>query len=102
MMQKLLDTYRRDVEVVDQELEHQRERQLHDVQAKLAARKNRRMAEEQRKAEEEAAKQFVDEQERQMKGVVAHSEEDDLFKAPGVQVSGDESVEEQALRKEQV
>ena len=102
LMQKLLDTYRREVEAADQEQEHQRERQLHDMQAKLAARKERRLREEQRKTEEAAARQFVEEQERQMRGAVAHREEDDTFKAPGVLITGELTVEEQALRKEQV
>ena len=58
------------------------------------------MAEERRKTEEEAAKQYVSEQERQMKGVTAHVENDALFKAPQFSVA--ESAEEKALRKEQV
>ena len=70
------------------------------LQAKLEARKARRLAEEGRLADEGAAKQFVDEQERQMKGATAQSEADAFFKPPSFEVA--ESGEEKALRKDQV
>ena len=66
----------------------------------MSARKQRRLAEEQRRSEEAVAKQYVDEQHRQMKNVTTVEENDGLFKAPKVKVA--ESVEEKALRKEQV
>ena len=70
------------------------------MQAKLAARRERRLAEEQRIAEEMAAQKWLEEQDRQMRrGAVAPSE-GDLFKAP--QVTYTESLEEAALKKEQV
>ena len=53
-------------------------------QGKLAARKAHKLAEERRKAEEAAAKQFVDEQQRQMASAQGSQETDDLFKAPEV------------------
>ena len=70
------------------------------LQGKLDARKARRLAEERRHAEESAAKQYVSEQERQMKGVTAQAETGEFFKAPAFDVT--ESPEEKALRKEQV
>ena len=73
---------------------------LCSLQAKLAARRERRLAEEQRIAEEMAAQKWLEEQDRQMRrGAVAPSE-GDLFKAP--QVTYTESLEEAALKKEQV
>ena len=69
-------------------------------QGKLEARKARRLAEEKRQAEERAAKQYVSEQERQMKGVTAQAETGEFFKAPAFEVG--ESAEAKALRKEQV
>ncbi len=100
LQQKLLDMYRRDCEAAEQELQHQRNRQVSDMQAKLAARKARRLAEAQRKSEEEAAQRFLEEQERQIRMAVAHKETDDTFKAPEVKYG--ESTEEKALMKEQV
>lgn len=73
---------------------------IYIAQGKLEARKARRLAEERRRAEESAAKQYVNEQERQMKGVTAQAESDAFFKAPEFQV--EESGEEKALRKQQV
>ena len=73
---------------------------FHLSQAKLEARKSRRLAEEGRLADESAAKQFVGEQERQMKNVTAQGETDAFFKAPTFEVA--ESGEEKALRKDQV
>ena len=52
-------------------------------------------------SEEERAARFLEEQERQMRTVVAKKDtSDDLFKAP--EIKHDESVEEKALRKEHV
>ena len=70
------------------------------LQARLSARRARRLAEARRQAEESAAQQFVDEQARQLKTAVAHKETDDMFKAPEVKYQ--ETPEEQALRREQV
>ena len=70
------------------------------MQAKLSARKERRLADSQRQSEEEAAARFLEEQERQLRNVVTQNETDDLFKAPEITYS--ETVEEQAIKKEQV
>ena len=70
------------------------------MQAKLAARRERRLAEEQRIAEEMAAQKWLEEQDRQMRRGALAPSEGDLFKAP--QVTYTESLEEAALKKEQV
>ncbi|CAH1797049.1 unnamed protein product [Owenia fusiformis] len=100
LQQKLLEMYRKDVDNLNSELESQKDRQLNDMKAKLAARKARKLKEIQRLQEEEAAKRFVSEQEKQMKQVVAaKASEDDMLRLPEVHIG--ESIEEQALRKEQ-
>ena len=70
------------------------------IQAKLLARRERRLAEEQRIAEEMAAQKLLEEQARQMRHGAVVLPEGDLFKAPEVMYT--ESLEEAALKKEQV
>ena len=70
------------------------------TQAKLAARRERRLVEEQRIAEEMAAQKLLEEQARQMRRGAVAPTEGDLFKAP--EVTYTESIEEAALKKEQV
>lgn len=100
-MQRLLDNHHHDSETLEQELSVQRSRHLADLQAKLAARRARKLAEVQRKQDEEEQQRLISEQNRQMQqGGQAEEEESDLAHVPKVQYS--QSIEEQALQKEQV
>ena len=84
---------------------------IHYFQAKLAARRARRLAESQRKMEEEEAQRVVAEQRKQMQqqggtgssgggSETIQSQDTGLLVAP--KMSYGESTEEQALKKEQV
>lgn len=100
-MQRLLDNYHHDTETLDQELAVQRSRHLADLEAKLAARRARKLAETRRKQDEEEQQRLISEQNRQMQqGGQVEEEETDLAHVPKVQYS--QSIEEQALQKEQV
>lgn len=100
-MQRLLDNYHHDTETLDQELAVQRSRHLADLEAKLAARRARKLAEARRKQDEEEQQRLISEQNRQMQqGGQVEEEETDLAHVPKVQYS--QSIEEQALQKEQV
>lgn len=100
-MQRLLDNYHHDTEALDQELAVQRSRHLADLEAKLAARRARKLAEARRKQDEEEQQRLISEQNRQMQqGGQVEEEETDLAHVPKVQYS--QSIEEQALQKEQV
>ena len=104
LRQKLLDTYRRDMENYDNELSNQRDRQYSEMEAKIAARRARKLADAKRQEEEELAQRLLDAQSQQMErrvgGASSAGEHDDLLRMPQVQYG--ESIEEQALKKEQV
>ena len=66
----------------------------------MEAKRKLRYDQAKQKSEEMAAKRFLEEQQRQMKGKEQKQIEDELFRAPEVQY--EESAEEKAVKKEQV
>ncbi|RUS80922.1 hypothetical protein EGW08_011303, partial [Elysia chlorotica] len=101
--QRILDKHRRDLESAEQDIESQRSRHMADVQARLAARRERKLRETSRNLEELAAQKSVSEQNQQIKsattGPVAIKEIPGLYHMPAVEYGV--SIEEQALKKDQ-
>lgn len=62
MRRKILDQHRQDCENLNTELNYQLEKQHNELEAKLAARRARKMKDAQRQNEEEAAQRFLDQQ----------------------------------------
>lgn len=101
-LQRLMTDYQRDSENFNQELSLERDRQMGDLQAKLAARKNRKLKESRRRAEEEEAQRIISEQNKQMRQGGSGPQPTDVDLAHVPQVNYGESSEEKALKKEQV
>jgi len=59
---KIMDQYRQDCDALNTELNYQTEKQKNELEAKLAARRARRVKDNQRRMEEEAAQNFLQQQ----------------------------------------
>lgn len=57
-----MDQYRQDCDNLNTEQSYELERQTNELEAKLAARRARRLNDNQRKSEEEAAQRFLEQQ----------------------------------------
>ncbi|WAR00886.1 hypothetical protein MAR_025258, partial [Mya arenaria] len=104
-LQRLMDTYRKDVNSMEQNLALEKDRQLEDLRAKLQARRNRRINESHRKLEEDEAQRIIADQRRQMAQEVNKETGPEVTVDTGLvrqpKVNLVESMEEKALKKEQ-
>ena len=62
MRRRILEQYRQDCDVLNTELGYELERQHNELDAKLAARRARKLKDSQRQSEEEAAQRFLEQQ----------------------------------------
>eukprot|EP00058_Branchiostoma_floridae_P012905 XP_002598393.1 hypothetical protein BRAFLDRAFT_128123 [Branchiostoma floridae] len=98
--QEIMDRFRKDQENLEYMSNIRKERQTQDLQAKLAARKARKIADAMRQAEEDAAKRFIDEQEKQLQQVAQLQQQEASAGLVIPQLAPGDSLEEQAIKKE--
>ncbi|KAI8480901.1 hypothetical protein Bbelb_413740, partial [Branchiostoma belcheri] len=98
--QEIMDRFRKDQENLEYMSNIRRERQTQDLQAKLAARKARKIADAMRQAEEDAAKRFIDEQDKQLQQVAQLQQQEAVADLVIPQLKPGDSLEEQAIKKE--
>ncbi|EDO39341.1 predicted protein, partial [Nematostella vectensis] len=98
LQQQIMDQFRKDNELLQEQLEQRKNKSLMDTKAKLAARLARRQEEARRKTEEDSAKRILEEQSL---ALAANKPKDaDHVVVPEVIIPR-ETPEEQALKKEQ-
>lgn len=72
MRRRIIEQYRQDCDALNTELGYELERQRNDLDAKLAARRARKLKDSQRQSEEEAAQKFLEQQVWLLRFVCCH------------------------------